>query len=93
MDQTSDGKDTGIDHRPRPESVAGVSAAIEVGIAVGLLGRSTLGADMRIIDAAGFGPTPRSKLVLVGAQVPDSAPMQAMCSAIRQAFHAHPVVT
>ena len=71
------------------QSVAGVSAAIEAGIAVGLMGRSTLGPELHVLDGAGFGPTPASKLVLASAERDETPPIAAMKSAIRTAFQAH----
>lgn len=69
------------------QSVSGVLAAVEAGIAVGLLGRSSLCPGLvDISTAAAFGPTPVSKLVLARAVSPDNAALQAMCTAIRTAF-------
>ena len=73
------------------QSVAGVSAAIEAGIAVGLMGRSTLEPGLRVLEDAGFGPTPSSKLVMAAHTNSDTAPMTAMKSAIRAAFDSQPV--
>jgi len=72
------------------QSVAGVSAAIEAGIAVGLLGRSTLNPDLKVIDDAGFGPTPSSNLVMATATSAATPPIKAMKTAIRTTFLAKP---
>jgi len=71
------------------QSVSGVLAAVEAGIAVGLLGRSALhpglsvaGADFR------FGPTPTSKLVLADNGSQNNTPLEAMKNATRAAFQA-----
>lgn len=85
---------TSLQARSRPyrvvyssQSVSGVLAAVEAGIAVGLLGRSSLRGDLTIAPAAyGFGPTPTSKLVLADNGAPASAPRSAMKDAIRAAF-------
>lgn len=68
------------------ESVAGVTAAIEAGIAVGMLGRSSIGKTVRTLDPTdGFETMPASKLVLDrrrgGGMVVD-----AMADSIRRAF-------
>jgi DNA-binding transcriptional LysR family regulator len=69
------------------QSVAGVAAAVEAGIAVGLLGRSSLHPGLApITDTVfGLGPTPPSKLVMA-AGTEDTRPMEAMKSVIRTAF-------
>lgn len=69
------------------QSVSGVIAAVEAGIAVGLLGRSSLRSGLSVAGAEfGFGPTPTSKLVLAGNAALDSGPLAALKSAIRSAF-------
>jgi len=68
------------------QSVAGVQAAIEAGIAVGLLGASSVDGNMTILaEDFGLGPTPASKLVLAKSDH-DSESVEAMTSAIRAAF-------
>lgn len=73
------------------QSVSGVAAAVEAGIAVGLLGRSSLHSGLAAVtDAAyGLGPTPASRLVM-SAGPKDSRPIEAMKSAIRAAFEGQP---
>lgn len=69
------------------ESVTGVLAAIEAGIAVGLIGESCLGDALAVLgQAQGFEATPTSKLVLNRARGADSEPILAMAAAVRQAF-------
>ena len=69
------------------QSVSGVIAAVEAGIAVGLLGRSSVHADLAVVDQAyGFVPTPTSKLVMAGTKPQSSEPLATMKSAIRAAF-------
>lgn len=69
------------------QSVDGVSAAVEAGIAVGLLGLSSIGEDMAVLSAdSGFGATPLSKLVLATSGERRSDSVAAMASAIRAAF-------
>lgn len=71
------------------QSVAGVAAAIEAGVAIGLLGQSSLNGNLTCLGAEhGFADMPTSKLVLGTRSGADDAPMQAMKSAIRQAFAA-----
>jgi DNA-binding transcriptional LysR family regulator len=71
------------------QSVAGVSAAIEAGVAIGLLGQSALNSNLTCMGAEhGLGDMPTSKLVLGGRSGADDAPNQVMKSAIRQAFSA-----
>lgn len=71
------------------QSVSGVIAAVEAGIAVGLLGRSSLAPGLvDISNGMAFGPTPVSKLVLSKATSPENAALEAMCTAIRAAFPA-----
>lgn len=69
------------------QSVSGVIAAVEAGIAVGLLGRSSLHAGLSVVsEALGFGGTPASKLVMASSKPSDDAPVEAMKTAIRAAF-------
>lgn len=70
------------------QSVSGVLAAVEAGIAIGLLGRSSLHGGLTVIESAfGLGPTPTSKLVLASPQAQPGQPFQAMQQAIRAAFN------
>ncbi len=83
-----------LERRSRPyrivyssQSVSGVIAAVEAGIAVGLLGRSSLHSGLLIVDEAlGFNSTPASKLVMAANGSPETGPLNAMKSAIRAAF-------
>lgn len=83
-----------LQHSGRPyrvvcssQSVAGVTAAVEAGIAVGLLGESSIGEGLAIMEEDfGFGPTPASKLVLAISGKDRSESVDAMASAIRAAF-------
>jgi DNA-binding transcriptional LysR family regulator len=71
------------------QSVTGVAAAIEAGVAIGLLGQSSLNGNLTCLGAEhGFAEMRTSKLVLGNRNDADNAPMQAMKSAIRQAFAA-----
>lgn len=71
------------------QSVSGVVAAVEAGIAIGLLGRSSLHAGMSVIsDTLGFPSTPASKLVMAVGEPQNGEPMEAMKVAIRAAFPA-----
>ncbi|MEL7258928.1 MAG: LysR substrate-binding domain-containing protein, partial [Pseudomonadota bacterium] len=71
------------------QSVSGVIAAVEAGIAVGILGRSSLHAGLSVVNKAlGFGTTPTSKLVVAESGKSNSDPLDAMKAAIRAAFHA-----
>ena len=68
------------------QSVSGVLAAVEAGVAVGLLGRSSLTDDLDILSGEhGFAPTPTSKLVLAAREGGDSDIVAAMKSALRAA--------
>lgn len=71
------------------QTVAGVAAAIEAGIAIGLLGTSSVTENLRELEPKdGFTDTPVSSLVLAlrpGAMTP---PIRAMRDAIRRAFGA-----
>ncbi|NKX63748.1 LysR family transcriptional regulator [Labrenzia sp. 5N] len=69
------------------QSVAGVTAAVEAGIAIGLLGRSTLAGHLKVLgNDHGFASTPMSKLVIGVAASANQDLVRTMKSAIRQAF-------
>lgn len=69
------------------QSVTGVLAAVEAGVAVGLLGRSSLHAGLAIAGQDySFGPTASSKLVLVAREAKMTDAIRAMQISIRQAF-------
>lgn len=69
------------------QSVSGVIAAVEAGIAVGLLGRSSLHAGLSVVgERLGFGSTPASKLVMATNTAQDDGPLNAMKAAVRAAF-------
>ncbi|MEM6664389.1 MAG: LysR substrate-binding domain-containing protein [Pseudomonadota bacterium] len=69
------------------QSVSGVIAAVEAGIAVGLLGRSSLHAGLSVVnEALGLESTPASKLVMASSRPEELGPQDAMKSAIRAAF-------
>lgn len=69
------------------QSVAGVTAAVEAGIAIGLLGRSTLAGHLKVLgNEHGFASTPISKLVIGVAASANQDLVRTMNSAIRQAF-------
>ncbi|MBY5931983.1 LysR family transcriptional regulator [Tateyamaria omphalii] len=69
------------------QSVAGVIAAVEAGVAVGLLGRSSLHAGLVVVnDTLGFESTPSSKLVMASSEQKETEPQAAMKGAIRAAF-------
>jgi len=69
------------------QSVAGVTAAIEAGIAVGLLGTCTPGTKLvPVPKAAGFPDMPVSTLVLASATEVDDPAARAMTNAIETAF-------
>ena len=69
------------------QSVSGVVAAVEAGVAVGLLGRSSLHSGLAVARSDfGFGPTPTSKLVISTCETDVTAPMAAMRRSIRNAF-------
>lgn len=71
------------------ESVAGVKAAVQAGLAVGVLARSTVEPAMRILgDRDGFPPLPRSHLVLLEAGCVESPAVEAMAAIIRSDFQA-----
>lgn len=69
------------------QSVSGVAAAVEAGIAVGLLGRTSLHAGLSIAGPEfGFSRTPASKLVMAENGSLKGQPVEAMKAAIRSAF-------
>lgn len=69
------------------ESVAGVAAAIDAGVAVGLLGESSLRDDFMVLaEPQGFPNMPNSMLVLDCRSDLESPVAQAMLSAIKRAF-------
>lgn len=69
------------------ESVTGVTAAIEAGIAIGVLNQSALKPDLAVLsEAEGFGEMPRSKLVLEHRKSKDNVVCGAMADAIKRAF-------
>lgn len=69
------------------QSVSGVIAAVEAGIAVGLLGRSSLHSGLSVVNnALGFESTPASKLVMATSCSREAGPQDAMKAAIRSAF-------
>jgi len=73
------------------QSVSGVVAAVEAGIAVGLLGRSSLHPGLTVLGQdAGFPAMPTSKLVLAGREDVDGPAKTAMEAAIRAAFQVGP---
>lgn len=85
---------TSLDARGEPyrivyssQSVSGVIAAVEAGIAIGLIGRSSLEPGLSVVGTQlGLGPTATSKLVLAQKATRSSDPMAAMKAAIRSAF-------
>lgn len=69
------------------QSVSGIIAAVEAGIAVGLLGRSSLHPNLTVVGHSfEFGMTPTSKLVMAESQARECKPLTAMKTAIRAAF-------
>ncbi|MEM6483279.1 MAG: LysR substrate-binding domain-containing protein, partial [Pseudomonadota bacterium] len=69
------------------QSVQGILAAVEAGIAVGLLGRSSLTAALSVADASyGFSATPSSKLVMASTGHTDTRLVATMKTTIRHAF-------
>ncbi len=69
------------------ESVTGVAAAIEAGIAVGVLGLSSLGDNLAVLPQDnGFGPVPASKLVIEFGKNLDEGISAAMAGAIERSF-------
>lgn len=71
------------------QSVQGVLAAVEAGMAVGLLGRSSLAPGLIVMAGDNlFGPTPTSKLVMARKDGRRSDALDAMQHTIRAAFQA-----
>jgi len=69
------------------QSVLGVSAAIEAGMAIGLLGQSSLTPTLRCLGQEdGFDEMPVSRLILGRRPGAEGAAIDAMAAAIRQAF-------
>jgi DNA-binding transcriptional LysR family regulator len=69
------------------QSVAGVAAAIEAGIAIGLMGENSMTSDMQQLGAeSGFADMPVSNLMLGRRAGADSPAICAMESAVRRAF-------
>ncbi len=69
------------------ESVTGVAAAIEAGIAIGVLGASVLNDELVALSGPdGFGEMPSSKLVLEYGRDADDTLCTAMSKAIKRAF-------
>lgn len=69
------------------QSVSGVIAAVEAGIAIGLLGRSSLHSGLSVLsNTIGLGNTPASKLVVATSGSQEAGPQDAMKAAIRAAF-------
>ena len=69
------------------ESVAGVAAAIEAGIAIGVLNESALKPDLTILSQAeGLGKMPASKLVLEYGKSRDDTVCGAMADVVKRAF-------
>lgn len=69
------------------QSVAGVTAAVEAGIAIGLLGRSSVGPHLRVLgEAQGFPEMPVSRLVIGMSSEADAVLADTMKAAIRAAF-------
>lgn len=70
------------------QSVSGVIAAVEAGVAVGLIGRSSIQSGLSVVPSAfGFAPTPTSKLVLAIGNLQNPDLIAAMKSAIRTALY------
>jgi len=70
------------------QSVSGVIAAVEAGVAIGLVGQSSFKPGLsRVPSAFGFDPTPTSKLVLATGDLQNSDLIIAMKSAIRSALN------
>ena len=69
------------------QSVSGVAAAVEAGMAIGFLGRSSLHSGLSVLGKEfGFGYTPSSKLVMASGGFVKTRPIEAMKAAIRSAF-------
>ncbi len=71
------------------ESVTGVAAAIEAGIAIGVLDQSALTPNLAVLsEAEGLAEMPASKLVLEYGKGADDIACRAMAAAIKRAFAA-----
>ncbi len=69
------------------QSVTGVKAAVEAGVAIGLLGESSFSDGLVVLNEdQGFGGMPSSTLVLGSAEGEESKPIAAMKDAIHEAF-------
>lgn len=69
------------------QSVSGVIAAVEAGVAIGLLGRSSLHSGLSVVgESFGLNNTPASKLVMGASGSQKLGPQVAMKEAIRAAF-------
>ena len=69
------------------ESVTGVAAAIEAGIAIGVLNESAVKPDLAILSQAeGLGKMPASKLVLEYGKSRDDPVCSAMAEVVKRAF-------
>ncbi len=69
------------------QSVLGVLAAVQAGIAVGLLGRSSLRPGLVVMgNESALGPTPTSKLVVASTASKDNDALSAMRMAVRTAY-------
>jgi len=70
------------------QSVTGVAAAIEAGIAIGLLAKSSQSTSLRLLEPKeGFSEMPTSKLVLANSKTANDTVITAMNTAIRNAFN------
>jgi len=70
------------------QSVTGVAAAIEAGIAIGLLAKSSQSTSLRLLEPKeGFSEMPTSKLVLANSKTANDTVFTAMNTAIRNAFN------
>ena len=69
------------------QSVAGVAAAVEAGIAIGLLGEASLVKSLEVLGPdLGFEKTPTSSLVLACSETADAETTYAMKKVIREEF-------
>ncbi|MET1413401.1 LysR substrate-binding domain-containing protein [Roseibium sp. HPY-6] len=69
------------------QSVSGVKAAVEAGVAIGLLGRTSIDAQMTVLgEGQGFKRTPVSNLVLGESNEQEPDLLNSMKAAIRDAF-------
>ena len=69
------------------QSVSGIIAAIEAGVAIGLVGRSSLVPGLTIVSAGvGLGLAPSSHLVMAASRSQACGPVDAMKAAIRSVF-------